>query len=269
LNPIWFFFGFIILIVALGVLMHVLGERHERKRTEALARRAHERRETFHPEKNPALPNRFAHFEIFSRGFDRYGHNATDFHLKINHLQVAGLCGDLHYKQREGSGKNRRTVTYRRSFIVLEPPYAIPHTLNCRREGLLDKLAGAFGYDDIDFESAEFSQRFHIKSSEKRFAYDLFDPRMIQFMMSEPPPELTIAGGQLLLLSGTIRWKPEEFDAMIDWAARFFAQWPQHLVRQLQATTPTREPGTGLAGLRGSLMPNQPLNIHNPPPLPD
>ncbi len=258
MSPIWFFFGFIILIVALGVLFHILGERHERIRTQTLADRAAARNESFHPEKNPALPNRFAHFEIFSRGFARYGHNATDFQLNINQHQVAGLCGDLHYKQTEGSGKNRRTRTYRRSFIILEPPYAIPHTLSCRRENILDKLAGAFGYDDIDFESAEFSKRFHVKSSEKRFAYDLFDPRMIQFMMSDPPPELAMAGGQLLLLSGLKRWEPGEFDAMIDWAGRFFAQWPAHLVRQLQATTPVRS--------SQSLRPDMPLNIHNPPP---
>jgi hypothetical protein len=41
----------------------------------------------------------------------------------------------------------------------VHPPWPSP-TLLVRPEGLLDKLAGIVGVDDIDFESSEFSKRF-------------------------------------------------------------------------------------------------------------
>ena len=53
-----------------------------------------------------------------------------------------------------------------------------------RREGIFDSVKRAFGFDDIDFESAEFSKRFFVKSSDKRFAYDVIHPKMMEFLLA-------------------------------------------------------------------------------------
>ena len=64
-------------------------------------------------------------------------------------------------------------------------PFRNVPDLLIRPEGFFDKVAGAFGFDDIDFESEEFSRAFFVKSSDKRFAYDVLHPRMLELLMAE------------------------------------------------------------------------------------
>ncbi|MCZ6810529.1 MAG: hypothetical protein O7D97_00875, partial [Planctomycetota bacterium] len=91
-----------------------------------------------------------------------------------------------------------------------------------RREGMFDKLAGAFGFDDIDFESAEFSKRFYVKSPDKRFAYDVIHPRMMEFLLGGDPPTVDIEAGRCCLSDGRHHWSPEGFGATLNWVIEFF-----------------------------------------------
>ena len=58
-----------------------------------------------------------------------------------------------------------------------------PH-LFLRTEGLLDRIAGFIGFDDIDFESEEFSKRYFCKSDDRQFAYAVIHPQMMEWLMS-------------------------------------------------------------------------------------
>ena len=51
-------------------------------------------------------------------------------------------------------------------------------------EGFFSKIAQAVGYDDIDFESHEFSRQFCVRSRDKKFAYDVCHARMIEYLMA-------------------------------------------------------------------------------------
>jgi hypothetical protein len=51
-------------------------------------------------------------------------------------------------------------------------------SLLIRREDIGDKLIGGLGFDDIDFESEEFSRDFWVKSDNRRHAYGVIHPRM-------------------------------------------------------------------------------------------
>ena len=62
------------------------------------------------------------------------------------------------------------------------------------REGLFSKLAQAVGYDDIDFESAEFSRKFCVRSKDKRFAYDVCHPRLMEYLLANHDLTLEIDG---------------------------------------------------------------------------
>lgn len=52
------------------------------------------------------------------------------------------------------------------------------------REGIFSKIAQAVGYDDIDFESHEFSRKYCVRSRNKKFAYDICNPRMIEYLLA-------------------------------------------------------------------------------------
>ena len=52
------------------------------------------------------------------------------------------------------------------------------------KEGFFSKVAQALGYDDIDFESHEFSRKFRVRAPNKKFAYDVCNGRMIEYLLS-------------------------------------------------------------------------------------
>ena len=51
--------------------------------------------------------------------------------------------------------------------------------------GLFKMIAEAFGGGDIDFESHEFSERFDVRSKDKKFAYDFCNARMIEYLLGQ------------------------------------------------------------------------------------
>jgi hypothetical protein len=176
----------------------------------------------------------YSQFEIFRRGHSRYAYNTLHGTMVINGAPCPVKMGDYHYRVTSGSGKSRSTRTYEFSYAIMELPYLRQPDLFIRPEGIFDSLAGAFGFDDIDFESAEFSKQFHVTSSDKRFAYDVVHSGMIEFLMGEEPPIVDIEAGKCCLTDGRRKWSPDEFRDRLKWADRFFALWPKHLVATLK-----------------------------------
>ncbi len=56
-------------------------------------------------------------------------------------------------------------------------------------------------YGDISFESNEFSRRFRVKSRDKKFAYDVCHPRMIDFLLANDDLTVQIRRDELTLIS--------------------------------------------------------------------
>ena len=64
---------------------------------------------------------------------------------------------------------------------------------------MLSKIAQALGYDDIDFESAEFSRTFCVRSKDRKFAYDVCHAQMIEYLLANRDLSLEIEGPALAL----------------------------------------------------------------------
>jgi hypothetical protein len=141
-------------------------------------------------------------------------------------------AGDFRYKVTSGSGKNRSTRTYDFSYAIFHLPFDCADLL-IRTEGMFDKIAGVFGFDDIDFESEAFSRRFHVKSPDKKFAYDVCHARMMEFLLRDFPATIDIERGRLLLADGTRRWPSQTFRRNLAWVEEFLEQWPEHLLVEL------------------------------------
>jgi hypothetical protein len=116
-------------------------------------------------------------------------------------------------------------------------PHGTVPDLIIRPEHFFDRFAGVFGFDDIDFESAEFSKSFFVKSRDRRFAYDVIDARMMEFLMATRPTTIDIEIGQCCVSDGQTRWSPDEFLNHLDWVNRFFEKWPAHIVGRLESST--------------------------------
>jgi len=228
---LWFI---IPLVIALVVVGSIYAAKVAQKRREDLALLAAKRGWRFSAAKDHSHDEEYSHFEIFRSGHSRYAYNTLQGPVKVHGRQCFAQAGDYHYRQTHGSGKNRRTSTYNFSYLILHLPYANSPDLLIRREGLFDKLKSVFGFDDIDFESEEFSRKYYVHSPDKRFAYDVCHARMLEFLLAESPGIIDIENGRCCISDGRSRWKPEEFEAEIDFLLRFLAQWPEHLTKTLE-----------------------------------
>lgn len=224
----------VILLVIAGIaLAGVLGYVAwliEKKRREALAALAARLGFHFDPSRNWNHDEQYAHFEIFRRGHSRAAFNTLTGELEIDGLRWPVRMGDFVYKVTRHTGKGSHTQTYRFSYLILHLPFPRVPDLLIRREGMFDKVAGVLGFDDIDFESAEFSRRFHVKGSDKRFAFDVIHPRMMEFLLAGDAPTVDIERGRCCLSDGRRRWQPPEFEARLGWARAFFGLWPEYVV---------------------------------------
>ena len=189
------------------------------------------------PTHDPGYP--YHTFGLFTRGHSRRAYNTLSGSIDIENRACPVTMGDFLYKQTSGSGKNRRTTTYRFSYLFLELPFRGVPQVTIRPEGFFDKIAGAIGFPDINFESAEFSRCFHVKSPDQRFAYDLIDPRMMEFLLAIRPMPIHLVGRAMCISNDGGRWKPEQFTQQLEFARQFLSRWPDHVVRTLEQASAT------------------------------
>jgi hypothetical protein len=182
---------FFVAVAGIIVAAIVWGILKARERREAMARLAAELGFQYYPDDPWDLAARYAQFDLFGSGHSRRASNILAGKVDGR----TALVFDYHYKT--GSGKDEMTHSFQAA--VLETPILAPR-LSLRRESFLDTVASWVGHDDIDFESAEFSKRYYVKCEDRKFAYDLFHGRLIEYLLGcgdAPSMEL---GGPLLLL---------------------------------------------------------------------
>jgi hypothetical protein len=129
----------------------------------------------FYPDDPWDLENRYGMFEFFGRGHSRKASNI--------------LCGELDgrsavafdYQYTTGSGKNQSTHHYQVAVLGLP---IVAAGLRMRSETVFDRVASWVGWDDIDFESDEFSRRYHVACEDRKFAYDIFHARLIEHLLA-------------------------------------------------------------------------------------
>ncbi|HQY88399.1 MAG TPA: hypothetical protein PK402_07055 [Tepidisphaeraceae bacterium] len=234
--------GVIIGVIALMIVFGVISGKVASKRRAAMLAFAQQFGLEFFPDRDSSIASRFCHFNAFDQGFNRYGYNTMRGHVEAPNGKFDLTAGDFHYEPESKDSKgNRQRQSHYFSYAIFQPPFVMRPKMTMRRETFVDRVGGAIGFDDIDFENDAFSRKFHIKSDDRKFCYDLLDPRMIEWIMSTEPPNLVIAGGQLLVTwKGT--WKVEEFSSNIEWLRQFVSKMPTHLVDRLDDATPPNLP---------------------------
>ena len=230
---------FVVIVAALVgiVVAAVFGSKQRQKRLDALAALARKLGWRFDTSNDRSHDERFAQFGQFRQGHSRAAYNTLGGEITINGRVYLGQMGDYTYKvtRRDGDG-TKRTKTHHLSYLLLRPPLVWRGELRIRPEHLFDKIAGMVGFDDIDFESAEFSRKFHVTCDDKRLAYDVITPRMMEFMLRSSPQLVEYDKGWCLLSQGERPWTPEAFETNLAWLGRFFEHWPEHLMKDLAET---------------------------------
>ncbi len=106
---------------------------------------------------------------------------------------------DYWYYTESTDSKGNRTRSYRRfSCAIIEVAAAFPH-LELARETLFTRMADSMGMEDIEFESPEFNRRYNVQATERRFAYELLDGRLLEWLVgSDQGYAFEVVGNRIL-----------------------------------------------------------------------
>ena len=194
---------FVIVLFAIVLLGVWFFERNVRnRRTSELREFAEAKGFQFEEKPDTRIVDRFG--ELFSeirRGHSRYGRNL----LSGRYRDFEMTLFDYHFTT--GSGKNRKKHVRSVTFMQLSREYP---KLSIAPEGLISKAVQSLGFDDIDFESHEFSSRYAVKSDDKKFAYDFCNAQMIELLLERDRAKLKINQNYLML-----DWRDSAFDSKI------------------------------------------------------
>lgn len=201
---------FIPLFIILIIVVAVVGHHQAKARRAMLAAWAAENGLSFDQSRFRDVDDQYRGFDLFGRGSNRYGENLMTGARGNCQLSIF----EYHYQTESGSGKTRSTHHHRYTVVILQPPFPLK-PLSIRGEGFWDKITSAFGWDDIDFESAEFSRRFHVSAPDRRWAFDVLTPRNMEFLMERDKAALHMSDRHLMMpLRGRIE-PPAILEALV------------------------------------------------------
>lgn len=222
-------------IVALIVVMAVFGHLQSKKRREEMAAWAAQHGLGFSEARDYFIESRHADFAELRRGDGgRYAYNVISGTFRGRPL----LAFDYHYETHSTDSKGHRS-THHHHFTAAILECEVPlKPLTIRPEGLFDKLGSLFGFEDINFESAEFSRKYKVTSPDRKWAYDVLHARAIEFLLGRPLLSLQLGAGQRILQAGARTWKPAEIEEAAHFLSDFLDLLPEYVKRQHHGGVP-------------------------------
>jgi len=184
-----------VLVAAFIVIVSILGVRAAKKRREAFATVAQRLGLSFSPDHNSNMADHFSFLDKLAQGSNRYAFNI----LAGNFRDYPVHAFDYHYETHSTDSKgHRQTDHHHFSCLILTLERTFPE-LTIAREGFFSKIAQSLGYDDIDFESHEFSRKFCVRSKNKKFAYDFCHARLMEYLLANEDLAIEIEGTALAI----------------------------------------------------------------------
>ncbi len=209
---------FLILVLAAVGGAAIVGLIMAHKRQQALRELAVSKGMKFARHDPFQLPNVFGQTKLCSVGRSRKARNV-----------IFGPCseGDLRYfdyKYTIRSGKHSHTYRFGACGVQTDCHFK---PMIVRREGLFDKVAGFFGFDDVDLDHGEFNRRFYVHCEDKKFAYDVLTQRAMQFFLDRRWLSMEIRWNYILFYrQGTP--KVHDVSRLLDDAQTFVKMLPDY-----------------------------------------
>lgn len=184
------------------------------------------------------LDDRYPNFDCLQQGDNRYACNLIEGGWKGR--KFFGF--DYHYETHTHSSKGGRQTQHHHFSAIILTGDLMFKPLFIRPEGLWDKITEFVGYDDIDFESAEFSRKFYVKSPDKKWAYDVLHPRTMEFLLGCPMFSMNFDWNGVIVYRNDT-FSPSEFESAADVVCGVLDRLPDYVIRQLREEFPTKKKG--------------------------
>jgi len=213
------------IIIAIGAFVYC--QIQARKRREGLVELAQRLNLDFDAGQDFGIAGRFGFLKQLDQGDNRYATNVLSGLYQQNEV----LAFDYHYETESTDSKGNRTTQHHWfSFFILTLPTTFPD-LTIRRENLFTKVAEVFGYQDIKFESAEFSKTFLVRSPDKKFAYDVCNAKMMEYLLANRDLSIEFENEVIALVCGT-RLAVEQFELNLQRLIEIRSRLPEYLFTQ-------------------------------------
>ncbi len=219
----------VIVVVAVIIAVAVLGHLAAKKRREAMAKWARGRGFAFDAGKDHGMDGRFGRFSCLQQGSRRYAYNTCSGRVGEREL----VAFDYHYETYSTDSKGRRQTHHHYFSAVIVNARLPLKPLFIRPEGFFDKVTEFLGYDDIDFESSEFSRRFYVKSPDKKWAFDVIHQATMEFLLHAPTFTLDFQAPHVIAYRSK-KFDVEEFDSALGVVEGILERLPEYLLRELK-----------------------------------
>lgn len=202
-------FYLLIVFVALGALAFgVMLYYREKQRREDLRTVAGKLGFSFHPDGDPHLLGRLGQFHLFSQGHSRKVRNMMRGEIQ----DIAVSLFD--YRYTTGSGKHSHT--HAQTVVLFESEQLALPFFTLRPEGFFHKMAGAFGYQDIDFaDSPAFSDAYLLKGTDEDRIRAVFGPEVQAYYTRHGHLCTEGGGGRLVHYHADRRIDPERIESWL------------------------------------------------------
>ncbi|MEM9412542.1 MAG: hypothetical protein AAGA30_15615 [Planctomycetota bacterium] len=219
------FFFIIIPVILMVIVFAMIASAAAKRRQRELRELASQMGFTFLPNRNYSYDERYPFLAKLCQGRNRYAYNTLQ-----GDLQGHPVCYfDYHYETKSRDSKGRtKTNHHYFSFFILHFENDFPELI-ITKEGWISKLAQWFGYADIDFESAEFSRKFIVRSPDKKFAYDICHSRMIEYLLRNTDLSIEIERNCLTLFFGAVL-TPDRIQFNLRRLVELRDQFPRYLM---------------------------------------
>ncbi len=216
------FFCAVILVIILAWLL-------EMRRRKAIKQWAEANGLSFTSERDRSFDDTFPNFHCLQRGSNRYAKNIIYGDWNSRYACI------FDYYYTTGSGKNKHTHSF--TGVMLNVGIPMPHLL-IRGESFFDKVGEFIGFDDIDFEFKEFNDKYYVKSKDKKFAYDIVNPKMIEYLLTQPITPIEFSGQNVLTYESTNKkLKPGEIEDKLAFLEEIIKRFPDYLIKEFQGTS--------------------------------
>lgn len=203
-------------IAVVGIVVHLI---LAGRRRDAMRQVAARLGLMFDPGRDKVLPKQYKFLDKLRQGSSRYAFNILSGRYKNHDIKAF----DYHYKTGSGDSEHHHYI----SFFMLQLPRAFVE-LKIGPERFFSKVAQALGYDDIDFESHEFSRKFCVRSADKKFAYDVCNAKMIEYLLANEDLTIEIEAN-IMAMSFDRRLSPEQIEPNLNRLVKVRSLLPNYL----------------------------------------
>ena len=165
------------IIIAIGLT--ILEYLRMARRRKAMRSLAEQLGYDFKPDHDANLAANYHFLNHMEKGSNRFALNVITGHTPSGHLI---RIFDNHY---EGITllEDFNKHCYHTVFTIALPD-AMPE-LTVAPQGIISKAADLIGWENINFESYEFSKRYRVQSKDKKFAYDFCNAQMMDYLLNQ------------------------------------------------------------------------------------